>query len=315
MLQLVVRRLLQLIGLAVLIGSASFFMMHALPGDLAARIAASRYGPDLMSTQAMQAVRLELGLDQALTLQWAQWLAQLLQGNLGFSLASGEPVWDELSHQMGTTLLLSFCAMAIALVVGTCLGFCAAMNPHRLISRAINYTTVFVKSLPLFLIGLLLILWVAYTQVDIPIAGHGQMGSILLPSLTLALPLSFGLARVVAATTRPILDSTMVEFARIKGLSRTKVLALHVLPNILNPLLAYSGTQIVLLIEGAIIVESIFAWPGIGHALVHAIFGRDIPLIQGTALAMTGIFVALNAALDLIMMTIDPRLKNLQAAQ
>lgn len=309
MVALIVWRLLQLVGLVMLIGSACFFMMHSLPGDLATRIAASRYGPDLMSMQATQAVQLELGLDKPLAWQWVQWLNQLLQGNLGFSLISGESVWSELSHQLGATLLLSVSAITIAIVFGTSLGISAAINPQSVYGRMVNYTSVFVKSLPLFLIGLLLILCVAYTQADIPIAGHGQMSSLILPSLTLALPLSFGLARVVATTTRPILDSSMVEFARIKGLSRGKVLVLHVLPNVLNPLLAYCGSQIVLLIEGAIIVESIFAWPGIGHALVHAIFGRDIPLIQGSALAMTAIFIAINAALDLLMISLDPRLK------
>jgi peptide/nickel transport system permease protein len=305
----VLKRCLQIIVLFVFVGSVCFLMIHWLPGDLATRIAASRYGPDLMSNQASAAVARELALDQPLVMQWLSWIASLLQANLGYSLVSGDSVWHEVSHQLGATLILSGASLALAIIFGVIAGTIAAARPNGFLDNLLAQLALIFKSLPLFFIALLFILTVAYAQGDLSIAGHSKVENILMPSLTLALPLSFSLARVVRTTAVPILNSNMVEFAQLKGLSKTRAIFYHGLPNTLNPTLAFVSTQAVLLIEGAVVVESIFAWPGVGHALVHAIFARDIPIIQGCAVCMALIFILLNFCVDLVMIKVDPRLQ------
>jgi peptide/nickel transport system permease protein len=141
----------------------------------------------------------------------------------------------------------------------------------------------------------------------LPAAGHGASSNLVLPALTLALPLAALLCRVTRDAMASVGASAYYSFARTKGLSERQVLLRHGVRNVGVPVVAYLGVQMVLLVEGVIVVETLFAWPGIGHALVHAIFGRDVPMIQGTALAMGLMFVVFNALVDLACRMIDPR--------
>ena len=140
-----------------------------------------------------------------------------------------------------------------------------------------------------------------------PVAGHGTAATLLLPALTLALGLAAVLSRVVRDAVLDVMRSDQVRFARAKGLSLDLVLLRHVARNAAIPVVAYVGVQLAYVIEGVVIIESLFAWPGIGHALVHAIFARDVPMVQGTALALGMMFVALNLVIDLLCRGLDPR--------
>ena len=163
------------------------------------------------------------------------------------------------------------------------------------------------RALPPFLLGLVLMVLLSVELGWVSAAGHGEGHNLWLPALTLGLGLSGVLARVVRESVLGVVQSDYYRFALTKGLSPVRVFWRHGLRNIGVSVIAYTGVQLVLLIEGVVVVESLFAWPGIGHALVHAIFWRDVPMVQGTVLVLAALFVLLNTLTDLLCLAIDPR--------
>lgn len=300
-------RLIQAVMVAVLIGTATFVMMRNLPGDAAWRIAAGRYGYDRVDAAAAEAVRAELGLDGPALPALLQWLGDLLRLDFGNSLVSGQPVISEIGHQLGASLSLSVVAVLLSLVIGPPLGILAGLRPGGTLDRILLVVSTALKAVPQFLMGLILIVVIAVSLRLLPAAGHGEVRHFVLPALTLALGLAAVNARIARDAMARIADMPFYRFAQWKGLSPRQTLIRHGLRNVSVPLVTYLGLQFVTLIEGVIVVEAVFGWPGIGHALVHAIFSRDVPMVQGTALVLGLGFVAVNAAIDLGVRRLDPR--------
>jgi len=301
------QRLLQALLVALLVGTLCFFMTRMLPGDMAYRIAAGRYGYDMVTTAAAEAVRLELGLDRPWPAALAEWWGRLLQFDLGVSQVTAQPVAMEIAWQLGPTLNLSLLAMALSLFIGPTLGVLAGLTPGGWIDRLTLAVSTVLRALPSFLLGLVLVLVFSVKLGVLPAAGHDDHGSILLPALTLALGMAAVSCRVARDAMVGVRGSAYFAFAMTKGLNTRQALARHGLRNVAAPVVAYLGVQLVYLVEGVVLVETIFAWPGIGHALVHAIFGRDVPMIQGTALVLGLMFVLFNALVDAACAFIDPR--------
>lgn len=301
------QRLVQALLVALLVGTLCFFMTRMLPGDMAYRIAAGRYGYDMVTTEAAQAVRAELGLDRPWHAALAQWWGQLAQLDLGVSQVTAQPVLVEITHQLGPTLRLSLLAMALSLLIGPTLGVLAGLRPGGWVDRLTLALSVGLRALPPFLLGLVLVLLFSVQLGALPAAGHADHGGILLPALTLALGLAAVSCRVARDAMVQVRGSAYFAFALTKGLTPWQALTRHGVRNVAAPVTAYLGVQLVSLVEGVVLVETIFAWPGIGHALVHAIFGRDVPMIQGTALVLGLLFVLLNALVDAACALIDPR--------
>ncbi|WP_207461855.1 ABC transporter permease [Azospirillum sp. SYSU D00513] len=294
-----------LVGLAV--GTLTFLLARLLPGDMAFRVAAGRYGYDNVTGSAADAVRLELGLDQPALMALGAWLWDLAQFDLGRSLISGEPVIAAIRHQLGHSADLAGSAILLSLLIGPPLGILAGLRPGGVLDRALLPFAAGLRALPQFVLGVLLIVLFAVGLGLLPAAGYGTMEHRLLPAITLALGLAAVSSRVARDATLAVTASPYYAFARTKGLPEGSAFLRHGLRNIGVPVTAYLGVQLVYLIEGVVVVESLFAWPGIGHALVHAIFARDVPMIQGTALVMALGFVLLNALVDLACFGIDPR--------
>jgi peptide/nickel transport system permease protein len=305
--KLLLSRLLQAGLVAWAVGTLTFLLTRALPGDMAYRIVAGRYGYEYVDRDAAQAVADELALNSHALSAYLHWLWELLQGNLGHSLVSGEPVWQELGHQLGHSLDLALIAVLMALLIGPPLGMLAGLRQGRALDRLSLVVAIGLRSLPSFVIGLLLIMLFSVTLGWLPAAGHGTSAHLWLPALSLALGLAAVSARVSRHAMARVANAPFYAFAMTKGLSPTRTFWQHGLRNVGVPVVAYLGVQLVYLIEGVVVVESLFAWPGIGHALVHALVARDVPMVQGTALAMGLLFVALNALVDLACLAIDPR--------
>lgn len=301
------RRLLQAAMVALLVGTLCFFMTRMLPGDMAYRIAAGRYGYDMVTTAAADAVRAELGLDRPWLAALAGWWSRLLHLDLGVSQVTAQPVLAEIARQLGPTVRLSLLAMAFSLLIGPTLGVLAGLKPGGWLDRATLALSVVLRALPSFLLGLILVLLFSVQLGVLPAAGHDDHGSIMLPALTLALGMAAVSCRVARDAMVQVRGSAYFAFALTKGLTPHQALARHGLRNVAAPVTAYLGVQLVYLVEGVVLVETIFAWPGIGHALVHAIFGRDVPMIQGTALVLGLMFVLFNALVDAACACIDPR--------
>ena len=304
--QLLLKRLLQLIAVSWGGGTLTFILMRSLPGDMAYRIAASRYGMDAVDSRAADIVREELGLDQgALSAYW-QWFTDLLSWNLGNSLVSGAPVSESLWHMLGHSLLLAGAGMAIALIIAIPLGLASAYWGGWLDRTLLTVSTV-MRAVPVFVIGLLAVIVFALEWNLFPVAGFGTPAHLVLPALTLALSLAAISNRVIHTEAKRVFGSSFYEFARMKGLSPWQAFKHHGIRNIAVPVVAFLGIQLITVVEGVVMIESLFSWPGIGHGLAHAIFARDIPLIQGAALMMGVMFVVLNTLVDIACHYLDPR--------
>ena len=301
------RRLLQAALVALLVGTLCFFMTRWLPGDTAYRIAAGRYGFDMVDSAAAEAVRIELGLNRPLLDALAAWWGKLLQFDLGISLVTAQPVATETAHQLGHTLTLSFWAVLLSVLLGPVPGALAGLYPGRWFDRALLAASVLLRALPPFVLGLALVLVFSVQLGALPAAGHADHGSVTLPALTLALGLAAVSSRVARDAMVAVRSAPYFAFALAKGLSPRQALLRHGVRNVAAPVVAYVAVQLVFLVEGVVLVETIFAWPGIGHALVHAIFGRDVPMIQGAALCMGVLFVVFNLGVDAACLALDPR--------
>lgn len=309
MIRLLGYRLLQAGFVALLVGGLTFVLMRSLPGDMAWRIAAGRYGYDHVDGAAARAVQQELGLDRPAWQALIDWFVQLLHLNPGLSLVSGAPVMEEIAHQLGQTLLLAAVALLISLLLGPPIGIIAGLRPGGWLDRLLLVLSTTLRALPHFVLGLILVLIFALTLGLLPSAGYGEVQHVLLPALTLALGLAAVSSRVACRAMRQVSGSAWYHFGRTKGLNERTLFWRHGLRNVSVPLVTYLSVQFIYLIEGVIVVETLFAWPGIGHALVHAIFARDVPMIQGSALVMGLLFVLLNALSDALCWWLDPRRK------
>ena len=304
--RLLLTRGAQCVGVALVVGTVCFLITRSLPGDLAMRVAAGRYGYDLVGNAAAEAVRQELLLDEPAWRALWRWFEDLARLGLGTSLVSGEPVWHEIVHQFGATLRLSFAAVGMGLLLGVPIGVIAGVRPGGLADRVTMGVAAVLRAMPPFLLAVLLMMVVSVWLGALPAAGEHD-GGLLLPALTLGLGLAAGLSRVVRESVLAAVAAPSHDFLRTCGMTDLQALRHHGLRHAALPVLAWLGVQTVFLVEGAVVVETLFAWPGIGHALVHAVFGRDVPMIQGTGLCMGLLFVAFNLTIDAACLWIDPR--------
>nr|WP_321445771.1 ABC transporter permease [uncultured Cohaesibacter sp.] len=291
---------------AFLVGILSFLMMQALPGDMVFRIAAARYGYDNVTAENAEMVRSQIG-DPAGIDAFLAWISGLFHGDLGSSLVTGETVSSEIIHQFGATAQLAGLAIILSLLIGPPLGILAGMRPHGVADRITILLASIFKATPQFLLGLFLIVALSIELGLLPSAGYGKPSHLILPSLTLALGLASATARITREALVQARGSDWWRFARWKGLGEGAVLSRHGLRHVAVPVLTLIATQFVALMEGVVVVETIFGWPGIGHALVHAVFHRDVPMVQGTALVMGLAFVAVNILADIAARMLDPR--------
>lgn len=300
-------RLLQAGLVAIVVGALCFVLMRVLPGDAAMRIAAGRYGPDARIAEAAEKVRLELGLDRPLAAQFLEWVGDLLRLDLGHSLVTGSPVVHELEVQLGASAWLAASALVLSLLIGPVIGLFSGLKPGGATDRLGLAGAAIFRAVPPFVLGLILMLIFSKQLGWLPPAGFGSPREMLLPALTLALGLAAMSSRVMRNSVAAVATAPYFAFARHKGLPESVVVRRHGLRNAAIPVVCYVGLQAVYLVEGVVVVESLFAYPGIGHALVHAVVERDVPMVQGTALVMGLMFVLIAAIVDLLTHWLDPR--------
>jgi peptide/nickel transport system permease protein len=297
------RRLL--IGMLTLLGVATivFALIHLLPGDPAETMLA-RSGA---SPEAVRALRAEMGLDRPLIVQYIQWMGSLAQGDLGRSLFYNRPVSQLIREQFPSTLQLALAAFAVAIVVGIPLGVVSALRHDSWVDRTAMTVAVMGVAVPVFWSGLLLI-WLFSVRLRwLPPAGAGDWRALVMPALVLGFATAGPLARLTRVTLMDVLGQQYITVARAKGLPERPVLLRHAARNALIPLLTIAGVQLGFLLAGTVVTETLFGRPGLGRLLVDAITWRDLPVIQGVALVIAGIYVLANLAVDLSAGWIDPR--------
>lgn len=314
LLTIILFRLGQVILVGLVVGILSFIMLQSLSGDIAFRIAAARYGYDLMDSVAAEAVRAELNLDQPLIIQLYDWLLAVFSLDLGYSMVSGGLVIDEITHQLGTTIILAFLSLLTSLLIALPIGILCAIYRDSWLDRCCYAMSMLFKSMPAVILAVFLILIFAIHLKILPAAGYGEAKYLILPSLSLGLILAAVSNRIIRDSVLQSLESPWYDFAQYKGLSRFIIIKNHVIRNSATPVIAYIGVQFAYILEGAVVIETIFLLPGIGHALIHAVFARDIPMVQGIALILGCLYVLLNLVIDMLCHAIDPRGKNRDAS-
>ncbi|MFA4913729.1 MAG: ABC transporter permease [Burkholderiaceae bacterium] len=298
-----VRRLLLLAPMLLGVSIAVFLVLQFIPGD-PARLAA---GPDAVEEDVQQ-IRENYGLDRPVHTQYFIYLGKLLKGDLGDSFQTYAPVTEGIARTLPATLELTAAGMLLAVVLGVPLGIVAAVRPRGWVDSALTALAVLGISMPGFFLGLLLMLVFASTLGWLPPTGRGTWAHLVLPAITLGLPYVATFARLARSTMMDVLGEDYVRTAHAKGVSRHKVVFKHALANAAIPLVTVFGMDFGRLLGGAVIVETVFAWPGMGRYMIDAIMIRDIYVVQGTILVFAALVVIVNLLVDLVYGILDPRI-------
>lgn len=281
-----------------------FLALRFLPGDPARLMAGLTASPE-----ELQAVRERMGLDDPLPEQYLGFLADLARGDLGRSLISRRPVLGEIAARFPYTLQLAGFTLFLTALLGIPLGILAAAKRDTPLDVAISSLTLLGISLPSYALGLMLIVIFSVRLRWLPAAGADQPLSIVLPVLTLSLIFLAVIVRITRGSMMEVLGLDYIRTAHAKGLRSAQVLGHHAFRNALIPVVTILGLQFGGLMSGAVLTETVFAWPGIGLLLTEAIFNRDYPVVQGSVLFIAVIFVLVNLLVDLLYAAIDPRIQ------
>jgi len=300
----IISRLIQalptLLGIIILM----FILVRVLPGDPARLIAGLE-----ASEEDVERIRELLGLNKPLYLQFIDYFTSLLRGDLGKSIKFGTPVINEIMARFPYTVQLAIVSELFAVLIGIPLGIISAINPYSKTGYISTVVSLIGSSMPIYWLGLMLIALFSVQLKILPSHGAETPKHIILPALTLATLLMGNIVRITKASMIEAMESNHVITARSKGLSERVVILRHGLRNAMIPIVTIMGIQLGSLLGGAILTETVFAWPGIGLLLVDSIFYRDYPLIQGIIIFFATIFILLNIIVDILYAYIDPRIR------
>lgn len=297
-----ITRLLSTIPVLLGIVFVTMLTLDLIPGDPVAMMLGDNARPEEVA-----ALRTQLGLDQPLLVRYGQYLFDIVQGDLGRSILSNRPVWSEIAAVFPKTLQLALVAMVLAVIMGISTGILSAMRPGGLLDVAMRLLALVGLSMPIFWLGLVLIYLFAFYFRLFPVGGSGTWRHLVLPSLALAAPSIAIVSRMTRSTMLEVLREDYIRTAWAKGLGQQLVVVRHTLRNALIPIVTVIGLQFGQLMGGAVLTETVFAWPGLGRLIVQAIFARDYVLLQGGVLAFALSFVLINAVVDISYAYIDPR--------
>ncbi|MCC5967175.1 MAG: ABC transporter permease [Natronohydrobacter sp.] len=301
--------LVALLGTTVVV----FLLLRIIPGDPATAVLLTMLDPGAGSVELsmadIEALQAELGLTGPLPVQYLEWMGEILRGNLGTSLRSRQPIMGELATRIPGTLTLAAASLGVMLAIAIPCGVLGALyagRPTDHLSRAISLLG---ESLPNFFLGVLLVYLFALWLRWLPSMGWQGPDSIVLPALTLGTGIAATTARLLRSSLLDTLSQPFMLMAEAKGLSRGRLLFRHALRPALIPVMTASSLVLGGLLGGAVVVETVFAWPGVGRYMIEAIAGRDYPVIQGFTLFMATLFIVLNFIVDILYRLIDPRIR------
>ena len=302
----VVRKLLQSIPVVWGVVTAVFILMAVVPGDPARLMAGQRGDP-----ATIERIRHDLGLDLPIMKQYTKFVGELLHGDLGMSYRNNERVASAIKTRFIATIRLTMWAMLIAVAIGLTTGIISAAKPNS----AFDYSAMFVAisgvSAPVFWVGLLLLLVFAYNLNWIPGigAGDGSWKYLVLPAVTLGVRPAAIIARLTRSCMLEVMSQDYIRTARAKGVKESTVVIGHALKNAMIPVVTIIGTSVSDLLSGAVLTESIFAWPGLGRLAVEALVNRDFPMIRGVVIVMALTFLVANLLVDISYGFFDPRVR------
>ena len=280
-------------------------LIHLVPGDPVQIMYAQSQGT---TPEQLEEIRRNLGLDQPIWIQYLHFVERLLHGDLGYTIRGQQPVLDVILQRLPNTIILAVAAMAVAIVIGLPLGFFAAYRRGTAVDTGLMVTAIAGVSIPHFWLGLLLLFLFSVELGWLPVSGTGPL-NLVLPAVTLGLSNAAVVARMTRSSMIEVMGQDFVRTAEAKGLPKAIVLRRHVLRAGLVPVVTMMGLQFAFMMGGAIVVENIFAWNGVGRMAVDAIFQRDYPLIQGFILTFAVVVVFVSILLDAVYALVDPRIR------
>lgn len=299
-----VRRILGIIPVLLVTWTLVFIVLEFIPGDPVNLMLAGRPA----SEEVRQRERKRLGLDKPVIVRYVSFLVRAVQGDLGNSFRTRQPVTKMILEQLRPTLELSAGGFLVGVTLGIFLGVVAGVRPNSWLDTSAMFVALLGVSLPSFWTGMTLIFVFGTTLRWVPIVGDG-ITALILPSITVGLFLSGGLARLIRSSILEVMSQDYIRTARAKGLAHRVVVMKHAMRNALIPPVTLLGVQFGLLITGAVITESVFARPGLGQLLLQSVLAKDIPLVQALVVYATAIYIFLNLMVDLLYGVIDPRIK------
>ena len=313
MLGYIFKRIFMTIPVMVVVALFVFLLLRLSPGDPAAVIAG-----DYATAEDVQKIREKLGLSEPIVVQFVTWLGSLIQGDLGTSIFSNKPVTELIAQRLEPTLMLALTTIIFSILVAVPLVTIAAFRAGSWIDRLVMLFSVGGFSIPVFVLGYILIYYFSITWRILPVQGYRSpfedgmlpfIQHIILPTLTLSVIYIALLARMTRASVMEVLEEDYIRTARAKGLSEVKILMRHALGNAAVPIVTVIGIGIALLIGGVVVTESVYNIPGLGRLVLDAVLARDYPIIQGLILFFSLIYVLLNLIIDLTYTLFDPRIK------
>jgi peptide/nickel transport system permease protein len=306
------RRVLATIPVMGVVAVFVFGLLHLTPGDPAVIIAG-----DFATAEDIARIHTQLGLDRPLHVQFTAWVARITRGDLGTSIFSRRPVAELLGQRLEPTIVLSLTTLVLAVLIAVPVGVVAACRAGTWLDRLVMGFAVFGFSVPVFVLGYLLIYVFAIRLDWLPVQGYVGLDrglwpclrSVLLPSAALGVVYVALIARITRASVLEVLSQDYIRTAEAKGLAPATVLLAHALKNAAVPIVTIIGVGLTLLIGGVVITESVFALPGVGRLTVDAILRRDYPIIQAVILVFSGVYVLVNLLIDLTYIVLDPRIR------
>lgn len=287
----------------------TFFLMRFADGDPATIIALDQYGSQLISPEVISQLAERQGLNQPVLTQYINWLTLAAKGSFGRSLQSGVPVLDEIKQRLPSTLRLAVAAMVLTAIIAIPCGVLAACRQGGWFDRITRAIAAIKVSVPNFYMALILILVFSVYLQWLPSFGTGDISHLILPVAVLVLSQIGFTLRIVRSSVADILDLEYVQYAVLRGLSRRRILFVHVLKNALVPVMTYLSLQFLMVLEGSVIVETVFACPGLGQLFQQAIIGRDFTMIQALVL-LSGIMIVLtNFSVDMAYLFVNRRMQ------
>ncbi|ACS84079.1 MULTISPECIES: ABC transporter permease [Musicola] len=311
MIRFLANRILQTIVVLFLVATVVFLITRIIPGDPATIM----LGPQA-SVEAVHELRVKLGLDRSLLTQYLLFLRDLLRGDLGYSIYYGDSVINLILERLPNTLLLGGFALTLALLVAIPAGIISAVRQHSLFDYASVLFALIGVSMPVFWLGLLLVLLFSVRLAWLPATGMGDwddgfmdvLGHLILPGVALSTVPMATFVRITRTAMLEVINAPYIRTARAKGLSEFSVIGKHAFRNAFNPILTVLGIQISTLLSGAVLTETIFAWPGMGRLIISSIEKRDFMVVQGTIMFTALIFVVVNTCVDLLYVVVNPKI-------
>lgn len=299
-----IRRIIQSLLILLGVSFITFVLLYVLPADPVRQIAGRA-----ATAQTVENIRQQLGLDQPLLVQYGQYLGRLVQGDFGRSYLQKTDVAALIWSRLPASLLLMAAGIVCELLIGLTLGVIAALWRGRALDQGLMLSSFVAVSAPQFVVGLLLLYVFAVWLEWFPIGGYGTFAHLVLPALTLGILGSGWYSRMMRSSMIEVLRADFIRTARAKGVSRSRVILRHALPNAILPIIAMIGIDIGIFMGGIVVVESVFGWPGMGQLAWQAIQRVDIPIIMGVTLVSASFIVLGNLLADLISPLIDPRIR------